>query len=243
VIPLLLAAVQFAGVGGRVAADMVPATTPGKHAGILFVHWYDPKSPDSNRTQFRKQAEELAARGATSLLIDTMWSDPEWFPKRDRSKDYENSIKQVKDLGRALDFLLSQKDVDPARIAYVGHDFGMMYGAVLAGRDNRVKVWALQAGSGHFPDWFLYGPKMEEPARTEFIEKFKPIDPVNFLGKPDHLLLQFGTTDFYVPTAKREEIVKAAPKAKVLLYEAGHGLNEKAIADRQAWLSDQLSLK
>ena len=206
-IPLLLLAIQFTG------GDLVKATTPGKHAGILFVHWYEPKSADSNRTQFRKQADELAAKGATSLLVDTMWSDPKWFQARDRTKDYENSLKQLDSLQKALDYLLSQPDVDPKRIAYVGHDFGMMYGALLAGRDNRVKVWALQAGSGHFPDWFLYGPKMEEPARSQFIEKFKPIDPINFVGKLNPLLLQFGTNDFYVPAEKREELLKAAPQA------------------------------
>ena len=49
----------------------------------------------------------------------------------------------MKDLRRALDVLLAQPGVDPKRIAYVGHDFGAMYGAVLAGVDRRVSVWAL----------------------------------------------------------------------------------------------------
>jgi len=57
-------------------------------------------------------------------------------------------------------------------------------------------------------------------------------------------LMQFGKTDRYVPEAKANEYFNAAkdPK-KVSWYEAGHGLNEQAVKDRQAWLKDQLKLK
>ncbi len=58
------------------------------------------------------------------------------------------------------------------------------------------------------------------------------------------VLMQFGKTDHYVPEAKAKAFFAAAvePK-KILWYDAGHGLNAEAIADRQAWLKEQLKLK
>ena len=36
-------------------------------AAILFVHWYEPSSPDSNREEFLEEAKSLARRGVVSL--------------------------------------------------------------------------------------------------------------------------------------------------------------------------------
>ena len=52
-----------------------------------------------------------------------------------------------------LDVLLANSRVDPKRVAYVGHDFGAMYGMVMTGVDQRVSVaaWAAQAFSTTSP--------------------------------------------------------------------------------------------
>ena len=175
-----------------------------------------------------------------------MWSDPEWFNRRDSSQDYVKSVQQVKELGRALDVLLAQPHIDGNRVAYVGHDFGMMYGAVLAGAERRVHVWALQAGTTSFSDWFLLLPKREGEDRRKFIEELAPLDPVKHIGQAagSPVLLQFGKTDPYVPVKKAQEFYDATKEPKkILWYEAGHGLNEEAIRDRQEWLKEQLHLK
>ena len=231
--------------GGRTAAYLVPSVKRGKAAAVLFIHWYEPESRDSNRTQFLDQAVELAKAGATSLLIETMWSDPMWFNKRNPADDFYNSVQQVKELRRALDLLLAEPGIDKKRVAYVGHDFGMMYGAVLAGIDHRPSVWALQAGTTSLSDWFLLGSKLQGEDRMKVVEGLSPLDPVKFIptaGGP--VLMQFAKTDRFVPEAKANEFFAAAvePK-KILWYESGHGLNTAAIADRQAWLKEQLKLE
>lgn len=231
--------------GGRTAAYLVEPKTKKRGPGVLFVHWLEPEAKDSNRTQFLEQAVSLAQSGVHSLLIETMWSDPEWFRKRSRAQDYDNSVKQVKELRRALDVLLAEPQVDRKRVAYVGHDFGMMYGAVLAGADKRVKVWALQAGTTSLSDWFLLGPKIDGETRRRFIERLAPLDPVRYIGKasPAPILMQFGRADRYVPEAKAKEFFSAAGEPKTILwYDAGHGLNAAAVADRTAWLRKQLHL-
>ncbi|HYZ85809.1 MAG TPA: hypothetical protein VE621_15470 [Bryobacteraceae bacterium] len=241
--------VTFANLrGGRTAAYLVEPVGDGKHPSVLFVHWYEPKSADSNRTQFLTQAEELAKKGVRSLLVETMWSDPEWYRKRNREQDFENTVQQTKELRRAIDVLLAQPGADPKRLAYVGHDFGMMHGALLARVDGRPMAYALQAGTVSFSDWYLFGPKMPEPQRTQFVEKLSVLDPVKYIGaaKGKPVLLQFGKGDFYVPEAKAKEFAEATGEPKtVLTYDSEHPhkLNEKAIEDRQAWLVKVLGVR
>jgi predicted esterase len=230
----------------RLAAYLVTPARRTSGPGILFVHWYEPESKDSNRTQYLAQAVELAAGGATSLLIETMWSDAEWFKKRNRDDDYANSVVQVKEFRRALDLLAAQRTVERARLAFVGHDFGAMYGAVLAGIDARPRAWALQAGTTSFSLWYLLGTKLEGAERQAVIDRLSPLDPVVSIAKaaPSPVLFQFGRNDPYVPEARAQEFFAAAREPKTALwYDAGHGLNEQAIRDRQNWLRQVLRMR
>jgi len=64
---------------------------------------------------------------------------------------------QVIDLRRALDLLAAQPGLDHDRIAFVGHDFGAMTGALLAGADKRPRWYVLMAATTSFPAWYLPG--------------------------------------------------------------------------------------
>ncbi|HYI98007.1 MAG TPA: dienelactone hydrolase family protein [Bryobacteraceae bacterium] len=231
--------------GARKAAYLVVPANKGKHPAALMVHWYAPEEHDSNRTQYLGQAVELAQLGVISLLPETMWSEPKWFPTRKRSDDFEASARAVRDLRRELDLLLSQPDVDKTRVALVGHDFGAMYGSILITVDRRPTMYALQAFTNQMSHWYLYGPKMPEPERSEFIGKLKPMDATEHLSKaaPAPVLLQFGTKDHHVPKERAEASINAtsSPK-KVIWYETEHGLNDKAVRDRMEWLKQQLRL-
>ena len=227
--------------GGRTEAYLV--VPPNPRAGILFVHWYEPPDPTSNRTQFVEEAVELARDGVVSLLPATMWSDFGWFRNRKREDDVRNSVAQVKELRRALDVLSAQPGA--SRIAFVGHDFGAMFGAVLAGVDRRPVAYALQAGTPRFSNWYLFGPPMKEPARTEFIQSLKVIDPVTYIGRaaPAPVFLQFATRDFFVPHPQAEEFWQAARQPKeIAFYDAVHAMNDQARLDRIAWLRKVMKL-
>src|ERR687898_1778053 len=83
--------------GTNAATLIAPRTPPSAPApAILFVHWYGPPAPTSNRTQFIPDGIELARAGVTSLLIDTPWSVPEYFRPRTRAEDYTRSVQQVR---------------------------------------------------------------------------------------------------------------------------------------------------
>jgi predicted esterase len=230
--------------GGTNAATLVtPKMPPVKPApAILFVHWYGPPAPTSNRTQFIPDGVALARQGVTSLLIDTPWSEPKWFPTRKGEEDYTRSVQQVRDLRRALDVLLAQPGIDRTRVAYVGHDFGAMYGTLAAVVDPRVTHFVFMAGTASFSDWFLYRPKLEGEAREKFVAQLAPLDPVRWVPKlRGPVLMQFADTDEHVSTARREQLATAAPKgAEVRVYRAGHELSEESTRDRLAWLRKTL---
>jgi hypothetical protein len=137
--------------GYRRAAEIIRPENDVRGAAILYVHWLESDAPDSNRTQFIGEAEVMAKRGAVALLIETMWSERDWFIKRTQADDYENSRRQVIELRQALDLLLAQPGVDANRVAYVGHDFGAMYGVVLGSVDPRATCYVLMAGTPLFP--------------------------------------------------------------------------------------------
>ena len=235
--------------GAPVAAYVVrPSEGAGPFAGVLFVHWFAPPEPTSNRTQYLEEAKALARRGTVSLLVSTFWSEAARYRARRWQDDYQNTINQARDLRRALDVLLARPGVDPRRVAYVGHDYGAMFGALVAGADPRPKAYVLIAGAARFPDWYLYGsatgvPKGEDLER--FRTQFAPLDPATALaGSKAAFFFQYGEQDRFTPRENFVSLYMAAPAAKRLAtYTSDHDMSAPIIRyDRTAWLTEQLGL-
>jgi cephalosporin-C deacetylase-like acetyl esterase len=232
--------ITYAGPAGEATeATLVAPIAPGRHPAVLFVHWYGPTHTTSNRTQYVPDALALARHGIVSLLVDTPWSEPSWFPTRQPENDVTFSTSQVKRLQRAVDVLASLDRVDAGRLALVGHDFGAMYGAVVAGLDRRITTFAFVAGTAKFADWFLLGRKLDADARTRVYDELAPYDPVRHLPKVSAgaVLLQFATKDPYVTADAAKALIDAvkAPKESKF-YECGHDMNREAMDDRVGWL-------
>lgn len=232
--------------GYRRVAELFLPQAEGSQAAILYIHWYEPASADSNRSQFVEEAREMARCGAACLLIETLWSDPDFFLKRTQAEDIQNSIEEVINLRRAMDLLLSQPGLDASRFALVGHDFGGMYGVLAGSLDQRPSHYVIMAATPRFPDWYLYSPRLEGEARQEFIRQFSPLDPITHIPNlsPAPVFFQFGTDDPHVSRKRAEEFYQAARQPKeVAWYESGHGLNGAAISDRKSWLKEKLGLQ
>lgn len=231
--------------GYRRMAELFRPEGEGSYAAILYVHWYEPQASDSNRGQFVEEAKEMARAGAICLLVETLWSDPDFFLKRTQAEDLQNSIEEVVNLRRAMDLLLSQPGVDPNRFAFVGHDFGGMYGVLAGSLDGRPTHYVVMAATPRFPDWYLYLPKLEGEAREAFIRQMSKIDPIVHTPQlsPAAVLFQFGTDDPHVPRERAEEFFASAREPmEIKWYEAGHGLNLHATDDRKTWLKEMLDL-
>jgi cephalosporin-C deacetylase-like acetyl esterase len=225
--------------GESTDATLVTPARPGRYPAVLFVHWYGPEDTNSNRTQYVPDALALARHGVVSLLIDTPWSEPTWFPKRDPGNDKAFSVAQVKRLRRAMDVLAASNRVDPKRLAYVGHDFGAMYGAIVAGLDPRITSFVFVAGTSKFADWFTLGRKLDPTAREAVYKDLASFDPVLHVArvKAGQVLFQFATKDPYVSRAAADALVAAVSVPKESkFYDCGHGMSMEAMHDRVAWL-------
>ncbi|HEY0170032.1 MAG TPA: SMP-30/gluconolactonase/LRE family protein [Pyrinomonadaceae bacterium] len=238
-----------AGGVAPVAAYIVrPSEGRGPFAAVLFVHWFSPPHPTSNRTQYLEEARALARRGTVSLLVSTFWSDPARYRARRWQDDFQNTVGQARELRRALDVLVSRPGVDAARLAYVGHDYGAMFGALLSGADPRPKAYALVAGAARFPDWYLFGTASGVPEGAElesFRRRFATLDPVNAVRQSKAaFFFQYGEDDRYTPRENFVELYLAAPAPKRLAtYASGHPMDAEAIRrDRAEWLAERLGL-
>ncbi len=136
--------------GGRVPATLVLPPGKGPFAGILFGHWMMPRSPLANRKEFLEEALLLARSGVVSLLTDAPVVRPGFLPEKDPLKaeiqNAEASRQQVVDFRRGVDLLIARGDVDPARLAYVGHSYNAHTGGILSGVEKRIGSFVLMAG-------------------------------------------------------------------------------------------------
>jgi len=224
------------------ASPSVPA-----HAGIVFFHWLETGSPTSNRTEFLPDAVTLAQEGIVSVLVQGAfpWTDP----PTDLAHDQAAVVAEVLKVRRAIDLMLGRGDVDPARIAVVGHDYGAMYSILLAGVDLRPKAFVLMAATPHHADWnipFWLAPAgLDAAGQAAYRAGMAPLDPITAVSAaaPAALLFQFARTDFYIPESAALAFYAAASEPKRLeLYDAGHPLNADATASRLVWLRGQLGL-
>ena len=241
--------------GGPVGAYLVVPNGKGPFAAILFGHW-----GNGTRAEFIPEAKIYARAGAVSLIPDYPWDRPQpWhktpdhFDKPEVDRDIE--IQAVVDLRRGIDLLLSRPDVDPKRLAYVGHSFGAQWGSILAAVDKRMKTAVLMAGVAECSDIML---RSNDPGIVDFrktqpagqLEKYcqvtGDIDAIHFVDQaaPIPLLLQFANFEQYFDKTSMQHYVAAASEPKkVLYYDTGHDLNDpQALKDRYGWLVNYIHL-
>jgi len=237
--------VSFRGPGGKglVRATRVRPPGPGPFAAVLWVHWLgDPET--TNRTEFLAEATALARRGLVSLLVDALWSTPQWYATRVPEHDYDAFVRQAQELIRALDLLAAEPAVDATRIGFVGHDYGAMHGILAGAVDRRPRAWVLVAATPRFADWAFFGPKPKD--QEAYLSRLALLDPVEFIGRLDGaVLLQFASRDDYIPDSAAQSLAAAAPgTASVQTYDADHGMDVAAArTERDAFLAAVLRLR
>jgi dienelactone hydrolase len=240
--------------GGVVPAYLVVPSGKGPFAGVIWGHWYWRNSDMRNRKQFLEEAVALAPAGVVSLMTDGPVARPGYVPNNQPLNEQQVAelVQQVVDMRRGLDLLLARKDVDPKRLAFVGHSYNASIGAILSGVDRRFKAFVLMAGTMSDEVDFRTGAyddfrKQVGPEKFDaFLAKHSYTDQGKFVSKaaPAFVFLQYATQeDFMKPERAREyEKVVSEPK-RFKLYEAPHALNAEARRDRIMFLTEQLKLK
>jgi dienelactone hydrolase len=229
----------------RVSAYVVrPAGRLPRHsqAGVLFLHWLG--DVHSDRTEFLGEAVGLAQQGVVSVLPQGRFP---WVSSPDGTSHDVTLVKdQLHAFRRALDALAGMRAVDPKRIGLVGHDYGAMYGSLLADRDHRVSTLVLETPDSLWGNWFAtYWLGLDPgPARDAYYAMFDGLDPIDHtsrLGR--HVLLQWAGDDVYIPSEVRDAFAAASPDAKVELFDGvDHQLNDAAEVARDKFLVHQLRL-
>lgn len=239
---------------GIVPAYLVVPKGKGPFAGVVWGHWYWSNSPMRNRREFLDEAVALAPAGVVSLLTDGPVARPGHVPNPEPLNEQQTReiVQQVIDMRRGIDLLVARKDVDPKRIAFVGHSYNAAIGAFLSGIDRRPKAYVLMAG-GLSDEVDLQTPQYKEfrkkvgPEKFDaFIAKYSWLDQGKYVAKaaPAFVFLQFATQeDFLKPELARQyEKIVSEPK-RLKIYEAPHALNAEATRDRIGFLTEQLKLK
>ncbi|MEX2133448.1 MAG: dienelactone hydrolase family protein [Acidimicrobiia bacterium] len=230
--------VEIAGFAEK--AFLARPSGPANGSGVLFLHWFD-EAPNANRTQFLAEAAELAERGAVSLLPQLMF--PWTSPPESATADIEQLEAERLALLAAVEHLQTREEVDPGRIAIVGHDFGAMHGVLLAAEINPACV-VMIAPTPRWADWFLRFWPIEGD-RFDYMRSLAPFDPITAVkGVSSPVLFQFGRHDFYISAMAGTELFGAANEPKLMTpYDTDHSMEvPEAKTERLAFLTEHLGI-
>ncbi len=240
--------------GGRVTAYLVVPVEEGRFAGIVFGHW-----GNGTRTEFLPEAMLYAKAGVVSLLVDDLGVRPApWrrsAPGTEPEAVRNNFIQSVVDLRRGIDLLRARSDVDPNRIAYVGHSSGAHWGAILSAIDRRLKTVVLMAGvpteatilmESDDPDYVDFRKTTPKEQLDKYFRVINSLHAINFVphAAPTPLLFQFARFEQYFNEASMRRYAQAASEPKLVLwYDTGHGLNDiRPLIDRARWLQKHIGM-
>ena len=242
--------------GGAVPAYLVVPNGKGKFAAIIWGHWMMPNSPTANRNEFLEEAVALAPAGVVSLLMDAPYVRPDFKPSPDplSSQNVDATAQQVIDLRRGLDLLLAREDVDPQRLAYVGHSFDANCGAILDAVDKRPAAFVFMANpesTGDFlftseaPQVVSFRKSLPAGKLHQYLDVYYWADPATYAAHlgPAPALFQYATHDEFVPLAAAKHYfeISSPPKA-IKFYDSNHALNADARRDRYDFLRKHLNL-
>ncbi len=224
--------------------DLTPDEATASRPALLWGHWLgEPRT--TNRTQYLDEALAWARdHGAVSLLTEAMWAAPDWYRQRVLEEDRAHGIRQVIAFRRAMDLLLAQPAVDPARTAFVAHDYSAMYGAIALAAEPRIRHAVFIAAAPTLEDWAFYSAQPAD--KDAYLAANGDLHLLQHWQRlaGRKVLLQFAKEDFYVPPARRDLLIEslAAEKTVRIYPGAGHEMTapDGIRADRTAWLEAAL---
>jgi dienelactone hydrolase len=240
--------------GGAVTAYLVVPPGKGPFPAVVYGHWCMPGSEQENRKEFLDEAIVLAHSGVISLLPDHVIVHPGFVADNSPLNEQQFAVEVQQDINlrRGADLLLARSDVDPKRLAYVGHSCDAGAGAFLSGIDRRFKAFVLMAGG--VPDdvmrkakWFEeYRQKIGPEKFDAFQAKYSWTDTGKYLSHaaPATVFLQFASDEpFMTPEMAKESAAFVSEPKKFKIYDAQHALNSEATRDRIAFLAEHLAFR
>jgi dienelactone hydrolase len=225
--------------GGRVNGRLFVPRGGGPFAGVVLAH-----GMPGNAEAFTGRAVYIARHGAVVIAIDAPFNRRPGGPITLTAQDSAEQVQLIVDLQRAVDVLLARRDVDGARLAYVGRSYGGATGALFAGIERRLKTYVLASADGGITTRFTGAgapqpPPGEEAQARAWLASMQPVEGIRFVGRANgSILFQNGRQDQVVTVERAEALHAAATGQKeVRWYDAPHPLNAAAYVDQLRWLS------
>jgi cephalosporin-C deacetylase-like acetyl esterase len=221
----------------RTSAYLVLPSGKGPFPAVVFLH------SSGGRDAFLPTAILLARAGVVGLALQNVRGLP--MPQA-----MQHDIVAVR---RAFDVLVARGNTDSKRIGAVGHSYGSMMIAVVAGVDDRFKCFVIEGGtlgmSYHLrftthPVTASWRDAMPPAKRQEMLAAIAPFDAVHYIGHATAPLL-FQSARFDVGVSEQESLdlfeTASGPK-EIRWYESGHemGNDPAVVKDRLEFLSRQL---
>ena len=240
--------------GGRVPAFLVVPEGKKRFAAVIWGHWYWDNSALRNRKEFLDEAVALAGAGVVSLLTDGPVARAGHTTSHDPldERQFIDLGQQVVDMRRGADLLLAHDDVDPKRLAYVGHSYNATVGGFLSGLDRRFNAFVLMAGGLsdevdlQTPAYKQYRLKIGVEKYDAFVAAHAGFDPGKYVAHaaPARVFLQYATQERWMTAdLARQYAARVSEPKRFKLYEAPHALDAQARRDRLAFLAEQLDLE
>ncbi len=148
--------------------------------------------------------------------------------------------------------LLARSDVDPNRLAYVGHSYNAETGAFLSGIDHRFTAFVLMAGTmsdevtRKAKEVQEYRQKVGPEKFDAFMGKYSWLDQGKYVSHaaPAVVFLQYASQEqFLTPERDKEYAAVVSEPKRFKLYDAPHALNAEARRDRIAFLVEELHVQ
>jgi predicted esterase len=241
--PVVVDDVSYSSGRDRIAAYLV--LPPGRRQplpAVVYLH-----GTGGDRAELLVQSTWLVARGAVALTItapSAVTPTPRGLsPVALLRWQVQIQKRDVVAVRRALDLLSRRRDVDPARIGFVGWSAGAHTGAILVGVEPRLRAIVLM--SGGIAPLSAYTTLSPAALRAPIKHYLGSIDPLHYLrqASTSSLFLQDGRNDAIVPRAALLTFAHATPHGtRIRWYDAGHALNNSAYRDQLAWLTHQLRI-
>ncbi len=239
---------SFAGPdGGRVPGLLIRSSESTPGPVILYGHWMKPGSPYRNHQEFRDEAIVMAQAGAVCLLLDgplVRGEVPEITDPME-GQGTRPKLQMAREWRRAIDLLVERDDIDPNRIAYVGHSFNAGVGAMLTAVERRIHSFALMAANYTQRETITRLSGRDAATIASYFNNFPWADTVQFSERsaPSAVFLQFGRRDELVPSdVARKGAAHFRQPNRMAFYNAGHELDVEARVDRGRWLAGRLNL-
>jgi dienelactone hydrolase len=229
--------------GYLVTPDVPSRAASSCHPAIVWMH-------SSGAIGFLGDAVLMAKAGAVSMIVQSV----DGLPSADAEDAKNQSIADIVGLRRAADILQSRADVDPARLAFVGHSYGSMMGAVAISVDSRFRAAVFEVGLlgmsihiGTSPGAWATGVRKDLGDKLpHFLDVLSIVDDKNYIGHAPAIpkLFQSAWYDPGVPHSDAEDFFNLATGPKQLKwYDSGHDIDDPAAAiDRARFLAEHLHL-